>query len=63
MAFFKELVKKEEKEFRQWAWDNYKPMTDISGAWHFVVQEECAHINRDYSRGIRIPTVEEIFNS
>jgi hypothetical protein len=47
--FFRHLSPEEEQEFRQWAHDAYKPHTEISPAWHPVIQEECAKINRDNS--------------
>ena len=37
----------EEKEFRKWARDNYRPHQQINGIWHPVVQDECAKINAE----------------
>ena len=35
------------QEFKQWARDNYEPLTPIDGTWHPIVQAECARINTD----------------
>jgi len=50
MNIFKILTSQEEKSFRQWARDNYKPLSDIKGIWHPVVQHECAKINQEHSK-------------
>jgi len=47
MNLFRELTPEQERSFRQWARDNYVPLTPIDGVWHPVVQEECAKINRE----------------
>ena len=47
MNLFRNLDETEEKEFRQWARDNYKRMEPISGVWHPVVQDECAKMNAE----------------
>ena len=47
--FFRQLSSEEEKDFRQWARDNYKPFSDISGAWHPCVQDECKKMNEEKS--------------
>ncbi|MBM84698.1 MAG: hypothetical protein CMM47_01575 [Rhodospirillaceae bacterium] len=44
-TLFRELSKEEEKPFRQWARENYKPMSPISSVWHPIVQEECERMN------------------
>jgi len=44
-GLFRKLDKEEEKEFRQWARDNYKPYTEISSIWHPMVRNECEKIN------------------
>ena len=51
--FFRELSKKEEAVFRQWARDNYKPGEPISGIWHPVVQNECTVMNTE--RAVLVP--------
>lgn len=56
--FFRQLSSEEEQEFRQWAHDTYKPHTEISPAWHPVIQEECVKINRDNS--VFVPDKEEV---
>jgi hypothetical protein len=45
MKLFRELTPDEEKEFRQWARDNYVPFEPINGTWHPVVQDECVRLN------------------
>lgn len=47
MKLFRELTEQEEKEFRQWARENYKPFTEIKGIWHPAVQDECVRMNRE----------------
>lgn len=55
---FRELDKKEEKEFRQWARDNYKKGDEIKPIWHPVVRDECNKINED--RKISLELLETI---
>lgn len=43
---FRTLTTAEEKAFRQWARDNYKPGSPINPLWHPVVRDECAKINQ-----------------
>tara|TARA_R100000773_G_C4214916_1_gene113788 strand:+ start:672 stop:839 length:168 start_codon:yes stop_codon:yes gene_type:complete len=45
---FKNLSKEEEKDFRQWAKDNYKPLDPIKRIWHPVIQDECKLMNELY---------------
>jgi len=45
MQLFRTLSPADEAQFRDWARQNYKPFTDISGTWHPVVQDECRRIN------------------
>jgi hypothetical protein len=40
LNFFRELNETEEKEFRQWARDNYAPGETASEVWHPVVRDE-----------------------
>jgi len=47
MSIFRDLSEKEEKEFRQWARDNYKAWEDIKGIWHPVIQDECKIMNQE----------------
>jgi hypothetical protein len=42
---FKNLSPQEVAEYKEWARDNYEPLTDIKGIWHPVIQHECAKIN------------------
>jgi hypothetical protein len=44
---FRELSTEEEKSFRQWARDNYKPFDPIEGIWHSVIQSECVKMNEE----------------
>ena len=39
--FYKTLNEEEEKEYRQWARDNYSLGDSIDNSWHPVVQDEC----------------------
>ena len=48
MNLFRNLTPKEQQEFRQWAQDNYKPLDEIKGIWHPVVQDECTKMNRKF---------------
>ena len=50
----KQLNQEEERQFRQWARDNYKPYSPISGVWHPVVQAECVKINMEQDEKIRL---------
>jgi len=45
MKLFRDLNPEEEEQYRQWARDNYKPFSEISGLWHPAVQDECVRIN------------------
>jgi hypothetical protein len=47
MQLFRTLSPTDEAQFRDWARQNYKPFTDISGLWHPVVQDECRRINAE----------------
>jgi hypothetical protein len=58
MKLFRDLPEDEQASFRQWARDNYKPMAEISGIWHPVIQDECAKINQEFSDAS--PSIEEI---
>ena len=44
---FKTLNLKEEKEFRQWARDNFKEDEPINGLWHPVVVHEMGVIMQE----------------
>ena len=44
---FSHLTPEQERKFRQWARENYKPFDPIDGVWHPVVQDECVQINAD----------------
>lgn len=45
--YFRQLDDNEQKEFRQWARDNYQPGTLVSGLWHPIVQNECHKMNME----------------
>ena len=45
MNLYRELSKREEADFIQWAQDNYKAGDEIKAIWHPVVILECAKIN------------------
>jgi hypothetical protein len=44
---FRELNEEEEKEFRQWARENYTPHSEINSVWHPIVRDECQIINQN----------------
>jgi hypothetical protein len=44
-GLFKRLSPNEEAAYRQWARDNYLPLSSINGTWHPVVQDECRLMN------------------
>ncbi len=48
MDLFLKLDDDQEREFRQWARDNYVPLEPISGVWHPAIQDECSKINSEY---------------
>jgi hypothetical protein len=50
MNLFRHLPPTEEREFRQWARENYEPYTPIKGIWHPVVQDECVKINAEKNK-------------
>lgn len=45
MKLFKDLSKEEQKEYRQWARDNWKPGNDIKTIWHPIIVDECNKMN------------------
>lgn len=47
MKIFRNLSAEEEKEFRQWARENYIRFSPISGVWHPTVQDECRKMNEE----------------
>ena len=52
MQLFRKLDAAQEAEFRQWARANYQPLSEISGVWHPVVQDECARINAEAGENV-----------
>lgn len=47
--FYRDLDNEEEKEFRQWARDNFNPAVDsINPAWHPVIRVECRCMIEEY---------------
>jgi hypothetical protein len=55
-SFFRKLPDDEEKEFRQWARENYVPGTRINPTWHPVVRQECNLINTGVNPGGKVET-------
>lgn len=41
MTMYRELSKEEQKEFRQWARENYTIGDTINPIWHPIVKDEC----------------------
>jgi hypothetical protein len=54
VPLFRTLDDQETATFRQWARDNYQPLTDISGLWHPVIQDECRQMNQEHGRSVRL---------
>ena len=48
---FKQLTKQEKASYRQWAIENYEPLSEIKGIWHPIIQAECVSINEKYVAG------------
>lgn len=46
---FRTLDSSEEAEFRQWARENYEPLSKINTVYHPSVQDECTKINIEHS--------------
>jgi hypothetical protein len=46
--FFRVLKPSEEVSFREWARDNYVPLSPIKKTWHPVVKMECELINQEH---------------
>ena len=44
-GFFKTLDAEDEKDYRQWARDNYKVGDPVAVCWHPAVRDECAKMN------------------
>lgn len=47
MRMWKRSTAEDEKEYRKWARENYKPGTKINVLWHPVVRHECEAMNID----------------
>lgn len=48
---FRILNAKQERLFRKWARDNYKPGAEINELWHPVVRDECFIMNTERRDG------------
>lgn len=48
---FRRLDSKEEREFRQWARENWKPGMEISSLWHPVVRDEIRKMQEELNEG------------
>ena len=46
-SFFKRLSPAEEREYRQWARDNYQIGQRIPLIWHPVLRDECNKMNQE----------------
>lgn len=53
-----ELNDEQERDFRKWARDNYKPDEEICPAWHPVVVDECKKINEEDAKSVRHRPIE-----
>ena len=63
MLLFRRLDKEEEIEFRQWAKENYQPLSEINGAWHPVVQDECRKMDEERGSFLKLEIVGASTNS
>ena len=52
MELFRDLSESEIQDFRNWARDNYKPLSEIKGVWHPIVQDECVKMNEEASKDL-----------
>jgi hypothetical protein len=52
MELFRNLSESEIQDFRNWARDNYKPLSEIKGVWHPIVQDECVKMNEEASKDL-----------
>ena len=50
--FRDDLDKDEVEDMKKWARDNYKPLSEIKGVWHPIVQQECTIINSEAGKDI-----------
>ena len=50
MGFFRPLGPEQERAFREWARENYKPNDKINIVWHPAVRAECEQINLEATR-------------
>lgn len=50
MSLHRKITKAEEKEFKQWARDNYSPGTVIPLLWHPVIVAECNLMDYELSK-------------
>ena len=47
---FRRLSPDEEKRFRQWAREFYKPGQPVNPVWHPVTRAECEQMNAEQTR-------------
>lgn len=45
LKIWKKLSEEEKEEYRNWARNNYKPLSHINGLWHPIIQLECVRMN------------------
>ena len=60
MKLFTNLDEEDASLFRQWARDNYRPLSPIKGIWHPVVQAECVKINEEFNERLSDGGPEEL---
>ena len=46
-SLFKDLTPEEQKEYRQWARDNYEPGMEVNPVWHPIVRDEIELIKKE----------------
>jgi hypothetical protein len=49
MKMWTDLTEEQEISYRKWARENYTPLMLIYGTWHYVCQDECVKMNREFN--------------
>ena len=47
-GFFPDITEDDEKDYRQWARENYQPERLITSTWHPVTVDECIKIIKEF---------------
>jgi hypothetical protein len=54
MKLFRDLNHDDTIQFQKWARTHYEPFSPIDGAWHPVIQAECAKINAEKGENVSV---------